>query len=259
MRIIPKPGKLHNLVITITLFGIFIISKPYTKKTKMILRNCKYTHLSSLVLIALLAITVPKTTLASGSTKAIVLIDFTVSLEDSSRVRLEWITGSETNNDFFTVERSENGLTFKPVAEVRGSGTTSSSADYVTYDDVALSGGSYYRLKQTNYDGQFEYVKIVALNLERNSDGSCVLKVFPNPCIGQCTIDLSDCKHNENADIKVEMVDASGNLVFSHIPYRDFDGSFQFNIDVGNNLKPGVYIIRGSSSTESYRSKVIVK
>jgi len=213
---------------------------------KMILRNCKYTHLSYVVLIALLAITVPNTTLAGGSTKAIVLIDFT-------------ITGSETNNDFFTVERSKNGLTFEPVAEVGGAGTTSSSADYVTYDDVALSGVSYYRLKQTNYDGQFEYFKIVAINLERNSDGSCVLRVFPNPCIGQCTIDLSDCKHNENADIKVEMVDATGNLVFSHIPYRDFDGSFQFNIDVGNNLKPGVYIIRGSTSTESYRSKVIVK
>jgi len=229
------------------------------KKTKMILQGCKYRCLFPAVFVALLAITIPNTTLGGGSTKAVVFLDFTASLEDSSRVRLEWMTGSETNNDFFTIERSKNGLTFEPIAEVEGAGTTIRTADYVTYDDVALGGVSYYRLKQTNYDGQSDYFKIVAVNFEQTSDGSCVLKVFPNPCLGQCTIDLTDCKHNESADIKVEMVDAAGNLVFSHVPYRDFDGSFQFNIDVGNNLKPGVYIIRGASSSESYQNKVIVK
>jgi len=225
----------------------------------MILKNHKYTYLFSLVFVALLVIAMPNTSLGGGSTKAVVFLDFTASLEDSSKVRLEWMTGSETNNDFFTIERSKNGLTFAPIAEVAGGGTTSRIADYITYDDVALTGVSYYRLKQTNYDGQSDYFKIVAVNFERNTDGSCVLKVFPNPCFGKCTIDLTECKHNESADIKVEMVDASGNLVFSHVPYRDFDGSFQFNIDVGNNLKPGVYIIRGASSTESYQNKVIVK
>ena len=189
----------------------------------------------------------------------IVLLDFTASLVDNTHVMLEWSTASEINNDVFTIERSSNGLTFEEITEVPGSGTTNRITDYEAYDDAPLDGVAYYRLKQTDYDGQFEYFKIVAVNLERNPDGSCVLRVFPNPCIGQCTVDLSECKHNENAEIKVEMIDAAGKLVFSKVPYRDFEGSFQFNIDTGNNLKPGVYIIRGTSSSESYHQKIIVK
>jgi hypothetical protein len=100
---------------------------------------------------------------------------------------------------------------------------------------------------------------MVAVRFEKNLDGSCILRVFPNPCIGQCTIDLSECEHNVNAEIKVEMIDALGNLVYSRVPYREFDGSFQFSVDSSNNLKPGVYIVRGTSKSESYTNKVIVK
>jgi len=195
----------------------------------------------------------------SATPLPIVLIDFTASLVDNTQVMLEWTTSSEVNNDFFTVERSTNGLTFEAIAEVPGAGTSNRTMDYESYDDAPLDGVSYYRLKQTDFDGKFEYFKIVAVNLERNEDGSCVLKVFPNPCIGQCTVDLSECKHNENAEIKVEMIDAAGRLVYSNVPYRDFEGSFQFNIDTSNNLKPGVYIVRGTGGSEAYHSKVIVK
>ncbi|MBL4754890.1 MAG: T9SS type A sorting domain-containing protein [Flavobacteriales bacterium] len=199
------------------------------------------------------------TTDKSASPLPIVLIDFSATISDNTQVMLEWTTASEVNNDFFTVERSTNGLTFEVIAEVPGSGTSNRRMDYEAHDDAPLEGVSYYRLKQTDFDGKFEYFKIVAVNLERNADGSCVFKVFPNPCIGQCTVDLSECQHNENAEIKVEMIDAAGRLVYSSVPYRDFEGSFQFNIDTSNNLKPGVYIVRGTSGSESYHSKVIVK
>ncbi|MBL4657218.1 MAG: T9SS type A sorting domain-containing protein [Flavobacteriales bacterium] len=189
----------------------------------------------------------------------IVLIDFNAALIDKTQVQLSWATASEINNDFFTIERSTNGLTFETITEIPGAGTSSRQLDYNAIDDAPLDGVSYYRLKQTDYDGMFEYFNIVAVNLVTNPDGSCVLKVFPNPCVGQCTVNLSDCKHNENAEIKVEMIDAAGNLVYSNVPYRDFEGSFQFNIDTRNNLKPGVYVIRGTSSSESYHKKVLIK
>jgi len=187
------------------------------------------------------------------------LLSFTAKLVDKTKVELIWITSSESNNNYFTIERSKNGLTFKEIAEVPGAGNSNSRLEYESYDDSPLEGISYYRLKQTDYDGQYEYFNIVVVSYTLNADGSCVLKVFPNPCIGRCTVNLSECEHNENAEIRVEMIDALGNLVYSNVPYREFDGSFQFSVDPSNNLKPGVYIIRGTSATESYSNKIIVK
>ena len=73
------------------------------------------------------------------------------------------------------------------------------------------------------------------------------------------TVKLEDCKHNENAEIIVEVIDASGNRVVSKVPYRNEDGSFSFVIDVHNHLKPGIYIISGRNSNESYNEKVIIE
>jgi len=71
-------------------------------------------------------------------------------------------------------------------------------------------------------------------------------------------VTLSECEDNADTDILVEMFDAGGNKVYSKVPVRDFDGSFTFNIDTHNNLKPGIYIVRGHSSRESYSKKVVV-
>ena len=189
----------------------------------------------------------------------VILLSFAAELVDNTQVALVWVTASEINNDHFTIERSTNGLTFTEIIRVSGAGDSNSELEYEAYDDSPAEGISYYRLKQTDFDGTEETFTMVVVNFEKNSDGSCILRVFPNPCIGQCTIDLSECEHNESAEIKVEMIDALGNLVYSKIPYRQFDGSFQFSIDSSNNLKPGVYIVRGASQSESYTKKVIVK
>ncbi|MFH1321570.1 MAG: T9SS type A sorting domain-containing protein [Bacteroidota bacterium] len=186
-------------------------------------------------------------------------MSFTATLVDNTKVVLKWITASETKNDYFTVEKSSNGFTFEEIAEVPGAGNSNTTLNYEVYDDDPLRGISYYRLKQTDYDGKFEYCNVVAVSYEVTTKGTCILKVYPNPCIGYCTIDLSDCKDNENTEIKVEMIDALGNKVYSTIPYRSSEGSFSFSIDTSNSLKPGVYIVRGTSFNEDYREKIIVK
>jgi len=186
------------------------------------------------------------------------LIAFEAHLE-GNKVMLSWSTASEKNNDYFTVERSSNGLTFVEIAEVPGTGNSSTQNDYETIDGEPQQGVSYYRLKQTDHDGKFEYFDMVAINYEVSSGGSCILKVYPNPCIGRCTVSLANCKNNENADIVVEVFDVAGNKVYSKIPNRESNGSFEFSLDANNNLSPGVYIVRGASFNEKYQRKVIVK
>ena len=107
------------------------------------------------------------------------LISFTASPNDEG-VSLKWITGSEENNDYFTIERSRDTKEWKEVLRHSGAGTTENRQEYEAIDGEPLIGASYYRLKQTDYDGQFSYSDIVYLN----HAGTDQLKVMPNPSHG---------------------------------------------------------------------------
>lgn len=185
------------------------------------------------------------------------LLNFIAKLNQKV-VDLVWSTASEKNNDFFTIEKSTNGSTFEIVAKKDGAGNSTTRKDYTLTDENPIEGTSYYRLKQTDFDGKFEYSSLVAVNYEKNSTG-CVLNVYPNPCTSECTIDLADCDNNDNPEINVELLDVSGSKVFTKVPLRDEKGSFSFSIDSKNNLKPGIYIVKGVSRKENYTKKIIVK
>lgn len=187
------------------------------------------------------------------------LISFTaVTVADNTRVELKWATASEKNNDFFTVERSRNGATFEQIAKVDGAGNSTTVLNYSAYDESPLEGTSYYRLKQTDFDGKFTFSNLVAVNYKKSGTSPCTFKVYPNPCVGRCTVSLKDCPENKTNEIEVAVIDALGNKVYSQVPMRDEDGSFSFSIDVNNNLKPGVYVVAANSANEKYREKVIL-
>ena len=184
---------------------------------------------------------------------------FTATLNNNKSVKLNWTTASEINNDYFSVEKSVNGLSFSEIGKKKGAGNSSSEKNYEFTDENPVKGVAYYRIKQTDFDGKFDYSDVVAVSYQKNSDGTCVLKVFPNPCPGRCNITLSDCKENESSEIVIEVVDALGNKIQQHLPYRNSDGSFNFYMDETNALVPGIYVVRAVSDKENYNKKVIVK
>jgi surface protein len=104
------------------------------------------------------------------------LLDFTAEIKNRT-VDLTWQTASEHNNDFFTVERSSDGFNFELIAYVDGAGNSTSLLSYATQDANPFVGVSYYRLKQTDFDGAFEYSDIRVIVKSDDSD----LLVFPNP------------------------------------------------------------------------------
>ena len=79
-------------------------------------------------------------------------------------VYLEWTTLSERNNDYFTVQRTLDGKTFEDIGTVFGNGTTTESTDYAFIDVAPYSGTSYYRVKQVDYNGDFEYSELVSVS-----------------------------------------------------------------------------------------------
>lgn len=89
------------------------------------------------------------------------LLDFDAYLNDKNQVELVWITASELNNDFFTIERSGEDLNFIAIENIPGKGTTNETNQYNFFDSKPLNGLSYYRLKQTDYDGRTETFEMI--------------------------------------------------------------------------------------------------
>ena len=107
--------------------------------------------------------------------------------KNKSIVDVKWITASELNSDYFTVERSQDGFNFEFVAKVPGAGRSTTLKKYVAQDEKPYQGVSYYRLKQTDYDGKFKYSKIIVVDFLNADLG---LRIYPNPTNAWTTIEF---------------------------------------------------------------------
>ena len=96
-----------------------------------------------------------------------------------------WATATETNNDYFTVERSADGVTFTDIGEVDGAGNSQQTLNYAFTDVEPLTGLSYYRLRQTDFDGVEAWSIVVSVWMDVPGGE---LTVYPNPCTNELFI-----------------------------------------------------------------------
>ncbi|MES2514426.1 MAG: T9SS type A sorting domain-containing protein [Bacteroidota bacterium] len=113
----------------------------------------------------------------SFSPLPIELLYFDASVLNDESVKTEWETATELNNDFFTVERSTNSLDWQEIATQNGGGTTTQRIKYSYIDHSPFEGVSYYRLKQTDFNGAFKHSSISSVEIQKGS----AISVFPNP------------------------------------------------------------------------------
>jgi hypothetical protein len=105
--------------------------------------------------------------------------------------RLTWATASESNNAGFDIERSEDGTRFQSIGWIEGKGTTTEAQEYL-FDDKYLREGMtyYYRLRQVDYNGQFDYSPVVTVTTDVK--GTVVGEFYPNPTIaGKVTLEVT--------------------------------------------------------------------
>jgi hypothetical protein len=128
----------------------------------------------------------------------VTLVSFNARAE-SSIVRLEWRTTSETNNAGFYIERSSNGFNWEDIGFVDGNATTSDLKDYAFRDEMPLAGLNYYRLRQTDFDGTTERSRVAAVrfadpqhSVTVSTNAARQVHVKSSDPIGQVTVyDLS--------------------------------------------------------------------
>jgi formylmethanofuran dehydrogenase subunit C len=154
------------------------------------------------------------------------LVSFSASW-NAGVVELNWKTSSELNNDFFSIERSENGIEFDVINIVEGAGTTTESREYLYVDDAPLSGRSYYRLKQTDFDGSFTYSSVVSVWNPRETDEWIV---YPNPVTNKAFVTFN------------KKVYATVYNVLNQ-PLKQIVNTEQLSVD---DLPSGVYLIRNN-------------
>lgn len=144
-------------------------------------------------------------------------------------VKIMWTTATETNNDHFTIERSTDGLQWKTIAKVKGAGSKSTETHYTELDKAPLKGRSYYRLKQTDYNGDFTFSKIESIHFEYSSR----LIVYPNPARDELHIEY----HSENPT--VSLFNSIGQDVLIEIEKK----GNQIVINT-SDLPKGIYILK---------------
>jgi len=120
------------------------------------------------------------------STLPVELVNFNASSVNNKLVQLDWQTASEINNDYFTIERSVDGTDWKELTQINGSGSSSSLLNYSVNDYNPYLGVSYYRLKQTDFDGQYSYSQISSVNIQKTRYSE--IEIYPNPTKNQITI-----------------------------------------------------------------------
>lgn len=173
-------------------------------------------------------------------TLPIALISFEVKKEKVDRIKVLWTTATETNNDYFVIEKSQNLTEWRTVALVQGSGDSFSEKRYEIYDSDPLQGLSYYRLKQVDFDGQIE--NFAAKSIFYGDDSSQLLNIYPNPTSGWLNVE-----RNTFGDEQIEIFNIFGQKVTSKNGQLYSTGK-NYRVDL-SDLPMGVYYLKIASKS----------
>lgn len=176
---------------------------------------------------------------------------FTAECNDEHfSIRIYWRTETETENDFFTLEKTTDLVTYHAVAKLNGAGTSTVPVDYSFEDKDVQAGVVYYRLTQTDFNGDFTRSMHIAARCGFTGNS---INVFPNPFNGYSfTVDLS--KMQTGSSILLRLFSSKGALVFR----QEFSFPTVETIELKSRLSPDIYLLEATSESESCRFRIRV-
>lgn len=169
-----------------------------------------------------------------------------------SGVELKWRTGSELNNDYVAVERSQDGQAFDEIGRVPGAGDSNQPRAYAFRDDFPLPGTNYYRLRQVDYDGTMEYHPVIAVAFEGQS--RLGLRAFPNPVEDELRVVWTAPQGRAQTPF-LRLLDANGRLLGEY-PVAGNGGVY--NLPAAE-LPAGLYVLQLLQGGEIEVVKVLKK
>ncbi|MCX7861429.1 MAG: GEVED domain-containing protein [Bacteroidales bacterium] len=180
------------------------------------------------------------------------LLSFDATLLNNNKVMLSWTTASEVNNDYFTILKSTDAVIYKPIAQIKGAGNSNDIINYEFIDEESITQQTYYRIKQTDYDGNTSYseVRVVSpnqmefmqnVNVQYNDEGEIVITIIGIP----------------DATVNYYISDMLGKVLFQDKIVIDSDAISSFRIQK-NNMQSGVYQLFITSNGKKFVKKFVV-
>lgn len=188
----------------------------------------------------------------TASPLPITLTNFGASCDQKGDVVLNWSTASEQNSSHFVIERSRDLITWNLVSTLTAGGNTTTEQVYTLTDVDALSGVSYYRLVQVDFNGDSEIYGPISVTCESSASNS--MTIFPNPTKGDFTVEVTSDQATTN--VTLQLTDLTGKIIASR----------QVDLVAGKNqllfsdldLQMGTYFIRIQSELEIRPVKLVV-
>ena len=179
---------------------------------------------------------------AINSSVPVELLSFNAEVS-YNKVILSWETSTETNSDGFSIERAEENLSFSEIGFVDASGSSTSANTYKFVDELFISGKYFYRLRQVNFDGTFEFSPEIEVII-KNPEGYTLSQNYPNPFNPSTKV-----KYSVPFSSKVNLVlyDVLGNEIKQIFDGEVEAGTYEANInadDFSYPLSSGIYFLR---------------
>ena len=184
---------------------------------------------------------------SSGGPLPITLLYFTATKAEN-KVNLDWVTLSQKNNAYFTIEKSADAIQFEPIGTVGGEIDSKTRKDYTLTDYTPFQGVNYYRLKQTDYDGSVHYSNIVSIDFSPAPEWM----VYPNPIKDQGEVLISAGMSSID---DIQLMDIQGRDISPLVTLKR-NGN-QVNMTT-KSLEQGVYLLRVTSGTYLLVRKLVV-
>jgi hypothetical protein len=181
------------------------------------------------------------------------LLGFSGRCEKSTAI-LNWATASETNNDFFTIEKSTDGKSFYSIYTIKGAGNSITEKKYSYTEPILTATPNYYRLSQTDYDGKKKAFNIISIKCDEEKQGF-TFKLNKNP-VDNDNISISIVGAKEKS-MSVLMIDEFGKEVYSQ-QIKENNNSFNYNIKPNSIMPSGIYTIIVFSDDIYVRRKVVI-
>ncbi|MCB0738779.1 MAG: T9SS type A sorting domain-containing protein [Bacteroidetes bacterium] len=182
-------------------------------------------------------------------------VEFTYFKAESvgSLIELEWGTSMELDNDKFEIQHSLNGVKWSKLDEVAGYGTTDVDHTYNWLHENPMVGLNYYRLKQVDFNGEFEYSPVVSAKI---SDGlvnkATLVSLFPNPVVSMLQFDLD--MPNDVQGIAT-IVNQNGSVEQTEL-LRFLTGTHNYKLDL-ERLQPGIYQLIIQVNDEKIQKQIV--
>jgi hypothetical protein len=171
-------------------------------------------------------------------------------------INIRWTTATELNSDFFSVERSTDGIQFEEISKVKASGNSDSPLQYSSVDKNPLKGISYYRLKQINVDGKTSLSEVRIIKYNETTATIIEIENFgPNPFDNNFEVTYRTTK---DGLVRFQLCSSKGDVLYSS-ELNNEKGSHRFDYNEGSTLQSGIYFLKLMYYDKTVTQKIIKK